>query len=403
MLFLFIPAAFSVLFFIIILGHAFFPHAHRHVVLDGGQFRWSDLCRRLRKRLEEGKILKVLSPPLLEGEFSALSPEDRWVGYHVLEALGDPLAVDEAMGDLFSDAPWLQARSAQYLARLGEAGAVLPLTQSAERGTLLSQAYVNDALLRLPQPPLPVLLDLARAGQPHLIRIAILELPRYKREEREALLAEILGHLRAEHASAFLRYVEREKDEATLEALFFRLESLPLEIQEPFIELFFLRHPVEPYAAFLEGRLATLTGDARLSVAGLLGRAYGAREGTAALRFLAGLKSDAERLRFMHDYRPPAGVCLQTVGGLLPTLSPAMAEIVVGKLKAIPTEASMDLLLKALESCRWAGDAVVKGIAAMEAYPRPLALRGCFALLSALENPAFQEMARNTITNLERA
>ena len=220
---------------------------------------------------------EVLSPPVLVGEFSALSPEDRWVGYRVLEALGDSRAVDEAMGDLFSDAPWLQARSAQYLARLDEAGAFLPLTQSAQRGTLLSQAYVNDALLRLPEPLLPVLLDLARAGQPHLIRIAILELPRYRREEREALLAEILCHLGDEHASAFLRYVEREKDEAMLEALFFRLESLPLEIREPFIELFFLRHPVEPYAAFLEGRLATLTGDARLSVVGLLGRAYGGR------------------------------------------------------------------------------------------------------------------------------
>ena len=201
----------------------------------------------------------------------------------------------------------------------------------------------------------------------------------------------------------FLRYVEREKDEAVLESLFFRLESLPGGIQEPFIELYFLRHPVDPYAAFLEGRLATLAGEARLSVIGLLGRSYGAREGVAALRFLAALHSEAERLCFMHDYRPPAGVCLQTIGGLLPTLTPAMAEIVVRKLKAIPTEASMDLLLKALESCRYSGDAVVKGIAALEAYPRPLALRGCFALLSALENPAFQELVRATITKLERA
>jgi hypothetical protein len=403
MLFLLIPAALSALFFFIILGHAFFPHTHRHVVLDGGRFRWPDLCRRLRKRLEEGKILKVLSPPLIEGDFAALGPEDRWVGYHVLEVMGDPLAVDEAMGDLFSDAPWLQARSAQYLARLGEAGAFLPLTQSAERGTLLSQAYVNDALLRLPEPPLSVLLELARTGRPHLIRIAILELPRFRPEEREALLGDILAHLRGEHAAVFLRYVEQEGEKAVLESLFFRLESLPGEIQEPFIELFFLRHPVDPYADFLEGRLATLTGEARLSVAGLLGRAYGARGPAEALRFMAALKSEAERLRFMHDYRPPAGVCLQTVGGLLPTLTAAMADVVVTKLKAIPTEASLDLLLKALESCRWAGDAVVKGIAAMEAYPRPLAMKGCFALLSAMENPAFQDMVRNTITKLERA
>jgi hypothetical protein len=401
MLFLYIPAALSLIFFLVILGLALFPRTQPQVGLNGGHFRWADLCRRLRRPLMEGKTLKIFSPPVMEGEFSALTPEDRWVGYRVLEELGDPSGVDEAMTDLFSDAPWLQARAGQYLARVGEEGAFLPLTQAAQRGTLLSQAYVFDALLRLRPPPLPVLLGLAQTGQSHLVRLAVLELPRYPKQERETLLEEILPHLREEHAAPFLHYVEWEKEEAVLESLFFRIDAFPPALRDPFMDLFFLRHPVDRFAAFLEGKLSTMTGPARLSVIGVLGRAHGGRDPASALRFISGLKTESEKVRYLQEYGAPGDVLLQTADGILPTLFPALAEVLVQKLKEVPTEASMDLLLKALEAARYPGEAVLKGIAAMDSYPRPLALKGCFQLLSGLQNPVFQDMVRKKIAELE--